>query len=334
MKTIATLSAFIMASVLNIIGQDGSGTRSITSDDFASKRPASAEGAVAGKKVTKKASKHASTARAKPPQYAFVRSEKNVSRARPPKAAAAVKGPLRSLDIGVTLWRLRPPHKSEAGAFLLPVLDDDHERTMWLAERVPIDTVFNPGDRLRFAVESSAAGYIYVFGREMYSDGSFGKPYTIFGGSGAEGSVRPGMLFDIPDQQEDLPYLLITPKKVNYIGELLTIIIAPRPTDQLALDKDGKLKNGDNLSQIEFGSEAEVYSRSDAENTIFTKAEADASCGVKTRELVREQPGTDPCAAHARELTREEALPQTIYRIKAQSGKPAVAFVKLTVAGT
>ena len=295
-------------------------TRSITSDDFASQRPAKPD--PAPKKPVK----------AKPLTYKFVRTDKNLARTNKPPAKLPANGPVKVTEIGVTMWRLRQPTQAEAGSFLLPVLDDNQERKMWLAERVSLDTVFAPGDRVRFAIESSDSGYLYVFGRETYSDGSLGAPYPIFAASKVDSNmVRPGMLFDIPDQREDLPYLKIDPKKPNYTGELLTIVISPKPAADLAVDKSGNLKNGEGLAELEFGSEVEIFSRTDSVNKIFSKAEAEASCGVKTRELVREPTGTDPCGIQARKLTRDEALPQTIYRIKGLSGRPAVAFVKLAV---
>ena len=174
---------------------------------------------------------------------------------------------------------------------------------MWLAERVPIDTTFEAGDRIRFAIESSDSGYLYVFGCETYSDGSFGAPYPIFAASRTDSNmVRPGMLFDIPDQREDLPYLKLNPKKPNYTGELLTIIISPKPSADLAVDKSGNLRNGSGLSELEFGSEVEIFSRTDSADKIFSRAESEATCGVKTRELVRETPTADPCGTRSRQL--------------------------------
>jgi hypothetical protein len=313
------LAALVAASP-TLVAQNGIQTRSITSDDFASQRPVKTETIVRKPAV-------------KPKRlvYKFVRNDKNLSRSKPPRKQQPAGQAEKVTEIGVTLWRLRAPRRSEANSFLLPVLDDNGERKMWLAERVPIDTVFDSGDRVRFAIESSVSGYLYVFGRETYSDGSLGAPYPIFAASKTDtNAVRPGMLFDIPDQREDLPYLKINPKKENYTGELLTIIISPKPNGDLGLDKNGNLRDGESLSELEFGSDVEVFSRTDTADKIYSKLESEASCGVKTRELVRENPNaTDPCATRTRELTREQALPQTIYRIHGVSGKPAVAFVKL-----
>jgi hypothetical protein len=302
--------------------QDGVQTRSITSDDFASQRPQNADLSNQKKAVPKP----------RPFRYKYVRTYKNPVRAKRPEKVVASNAPQKMTEIGVTMWKLREPRPSEKNAFLLPVLDDNQERKMWLAERVPIDTVFQPGDRVRFAIESSDSGYLYVFGRETYSDGSFGAPYPIFSGSEtSQNAVRPGMLFDIPDQREDLPYLKIDPKKANYTGELLTIIVSPKASADLALDKDNALKDGSKLAELEFNSEVEIFSRTDSVDRIFSKAEAEATCGVKTRELVRDTPSADPSGTRSRQLSRQEALPQTIFRVKGVSGRPAVAFIKLAV---
>ena len=315
------ICAALLAASPAFFAQDGVQTRSITSDDFASQRPVRVDTGV--KKPAPKPKRLV---------YRFVRTDKNPARSKPPKKQQPGGQAVKVTEIGVTLWRLRAPHRSEMNSFLLPVLDDNQERKMWLAERVPIDTIFDAGDRVRFAIESSDSGYLYVFGRETYSDGSLGPPYPIFAASRTDTNmVRPGMLFDIPDQREDLPYLKINPKKSNYTGELLTIIISPKPNSELGLDKKGNLRDGESLSELEFGSDVEIFSRTDTANKIYSKVESEASCGVKTRELVREPNGTDPCATRSRQLSREEALPQTIYRVHGVSGRPAVAFVKLAV---
>ena len=203
---------------------------------------------------------------------------------------------------------------------------------MWTAERVNPETGFQAGDRVRLAIEASDAGYLYVIDSEIYSDGSFGAPYLIFPASTDEdNSVKPGLLVDIPDQTEDLPYFLISPKKDKYEGELLTVIISPKPLTNLKTDKDGKIKNLDELINLEIDAEAEIYSRDDNEDKIYVQAEADAACGAKTRQLTRESSAANPCGTKTRQLTREEPLPQTIYRVKTVAGQPSVAFVKLNV---
>ena len=152
---------------------------------------------------------------------------------------------------------MRPSRSSDNG-YKLPVLINNI-RQLWTAERVNPETGFQAGDRVRLAIEASDAGYLYVIDSEIYSDGSFGAPFLIFPASTDEdNSVKPGLLVDIPDQTEDLPYFLISPRKDNYEGELLTVIISPKPLTNLKTDKDGKIKNLDQLINLEIDAEAEI----------------------------------------------------------------------------
>jgi len=128
-----------------------------------------------------------------------------------------------------------------------------------------------------------------------------------------------------------LPYFLINPKQANYTGELLTVIISPKPLTNIKIDKDGKINNLNELIELEINSNAEIFSRDDSEDKIYTQAEADSACGSKTRKLTREKSAQNPCGTKTRQLTREEPLPQSIYRVKTQAGHPSVAFIRLNV---
>lgn len=316
---------FLFGGLLILFGatafaQGGGQTRSITSDDFVSQRPA--------------AKAKSSVSRKNRITYKFVRQDKNIARRKKtisvkPKPGVPTK-PAKVSEVGVTLWKLRPSRSSDAG-FKLPVLVNNL-RQMWTAERVDSDTVFQAGDRIRFAVESSDSGYLYIVNSEIYTDGTFGTPLLIFPAPADEdNSVQPGLLVDIPDHTEDFPYFQIEPKKANYAGELLTVIISPKPIFNLKTDEDGRITNLDELIELEISADAEIYSRNDTHDKVYTQAEAQAVCGSKTRQLTREKSIANPCGTKTRQLTREEPLPQTIYRIKTQAGQPAVAFIKLNV---
>ncbi len=334
---ILLFGGFFILSVSSAFGQKDTQTRSITSADFASQRPAAASAGLTGKnnQATKKTNdKSVNKKRA---VYKYIRQDKNIVRRKTIQKKAQStsnkvepKKPEKVSEIGITMWKLRPSRLSDNG-YKLPVLVNDI-RQMWTAERVNAESGFQAGDRVRIAIESSDAGYLYVFDSEIYSDGGFGAPYLIFPtSSGEDNSVRPGLLVDIPDQAEDLPYFVISPKKVNYEGELLTVIISPKPLTGIRTEKDGKIKNLEELINLEINAEAEIYSRTDNQDKIFAQSEADASCGAKTRQLTRENSTESPCGAKTRQLTREEPLPQTIYRVKTIAGQPSVAFVKLNV---
>lgn len=301
--------------------QAGGQTRSITSDDFVKQRPA--------------AKANSSANRNRRATYKFVRQDKNIARRKKivspkPKTTPSAKA-RKILEVGVTMWKLRPPLKTDKG-FKLPVKINDSLSEEWTAERIGPDAIFRGGDRVRFAVESSEPGFLYIINSEIYSDGSFGEPSVIFPSSAGDANfVKPGLLVDIPDRTEEFPYFVIDPKKDNYAGELVTIIISPKPLNNLKTDNDGKITNLDELIELEINADAEIYSRPVAQDKIYTQAEAEAACGSKTRELVREKSNAKPCGSRTRQLTREEPLPQTIYRIKTQAGQPAAAFIKLNV---
>jgi hypothetical protein len=301
------------------LAQDDPPTRSITSDDFSKQRPAGKSKSVRGNKKTNRAT------------YKFVRRNNPVVRKK-----NAARKPITQTkkakvsEIGVTMWKLRPSRPSDKG-YKLPVLFNNL-RQMWTAERVNLETAFQAGDRIRLAIESSVSGYLYVVNSELYADGNFGEPFLIFPASlDEDNSVQPGLLIDIPDQTEDFPYFLINPKKANYVGELLTVIISPKPVSNLKTDQDGKITNIEELADLEINSEAEIFSRFDSADKIYTQAEAEATCGAKNRQLEREKRAAKPCGEKTRQLTREEPLPQTIYRVKTSDGQMTVALITLNV---
>ncbi len=350
--------------VLTAVVQNNAQTRSITSDDFIKQRPASKSSKTIASPNKNSGNNHIKTKSTKrPATYVFVPQDKVVRRRRPnsttvavnktkkikpaeasnipkSKTAAAIKKPNKTekihnkpeelQEIGVTIWKLRPPRSSDAG-FKIPVRNADGRREMWTAERVNSNEAFQAGERVRLAVESSISGYLYVINSEVYSDGSFGEPFLIFPASANENNhVQPGLLVDIPDQTEDLPYFVINPKNPKYAGEFLTVIISPKPLTNLKTDSDGKIISLNNLIDLEENADAEIYNRTDNQYKIYTQAEADAACGAKARGQNSRQLER-PCGANTRQLTREEPLPQTIYRVKTTAGQPAVTFIRLNV---
>lgn len=296
-------------------------TRSITSDDFISQRPSASTD-----------SKKPSRASARRASYRYSAKQRRIAR-RTPRAGQkkTADQPAKVTEIGVTMWRLRPPLRGEAGPKLRVKVKKDADE-MWTAERVSTDTVFRAGDRVRIAIESSVSGYLYVINSELYSTGSVGPPTLIFPiFADEDNSVEPGMLIDIPDKAENYPYFSLKPQKANYAGELLTFIVSPEPLTKMRVDDEKHITDLGYLSDVEEDSEAEVFSRTDLRDKLYTAAEAEAGCGAKTRELLRGKTSGKPCGANTRQLTREEPLPQSIYRVKSITGRPVAAIVSLNV---
>lgn len=307
---------------LTAVEQNNAQTRSITSDDFVKKRPP-------GKQSPKTGKKHST--RKRTTTYKIVRQDKNFHRVKSVNKQQVTKKNSASVklsEIGVTIWKVRPPRISDNG-FKIPVLDTDKIRRMWTAERVDLNTIFNAGDLVRLAVESSTSGYLYIINSEIYKNGTYGEPFLIFPAVTTEdNSVQSGLLVDIPDQTEDLPYFVINPKKDEYRGELLTVIVSTKPLLNLKTDSNGKIKNLEMLIDLEENADSEVFSRADNANKIYSQAEAHAACGAKVRQQSIRQLER-PCGAQSRQLTRDEPLPQTIYQVKTTVDQPAVIFIRL-----
>ena len=331
-KTILPTLLVLMIATGIVAAQDEPSepqTRSITSDDF-SKRPR--EGLGRPGRSGPRAGGTTTTKKTAVP-YKFVRKDKSSIRwkAAPkvPVVKPQPKGPTVTTDIGVTIWKLRPPRPSDSGV-KLPVKTDDARQEMWTPERVSVDTAFRAGDRIRMAVESPSTGYVYIINSEMNANGSLGPPRLIFPDPVSQSNkVDPGILVDVPDHRDELPYFRLKANSGDYAGELIAIVVTAKP---LPFEVDGEqhILNIDTVLDLDAGLDFEVFARTDAGDKVFSHAEAGAACGSKTRDLVREKAGPNPCGEKTRELTRDEPQPQAVYRVKTYQGRPAVAILRLT----
>jgi hypothetical protein len=168
--------------------------RSIISDDFIKNRPRS-------------------RARRHPPNGSRLYRLTSAPRTRRAGESA------RTLQLGVTIWKLQPDRNRQL------------ERT---AKRVEADTKFHEGDLLRLSIESPRPGYLYVINRDWFTDGSIGETNLIFPVRGEDNRLKAGKLIDIPTESE-APFRA-TPKP-NQSGERLTIIVTSSPL-QLPLSKN------------------------------------------------------------------------------------------------
>src|SRR5205085_12633483 len=81
-------------------------------------------------------------------------------------------------QLGLTIWRLRPVRRTDAGARI--IVQEAEQTLEWTPERITADTPLRPGEHIRFNFEAPQAGYLYVIDRERYADGSLGEPFLIF----------------------------------------------------------------------------------------------------------------------------------------------------------
>ena len=285
----ATVSAALaaMASIA-IAGsqQSDETTRQIIAEEFLKKRPAPAKTST----VTK-------------PAYRIVNPSAS------PKAPAAA-----TMDLGVTLWRLRPSQSADDGARLL--VQDASELT---AERLDTGAPLAIGDRVRLTIESPTAGFLYVVDRELYGDGTMSEPYLIFPTTrtrNGDNAVRAGRLVDIPDQQDRPNYFSVRPSRPGQVGELITILVSPSALDSVAIADKPLVLATDVVATWEKSWMAPVqqFALEGGVKKLWTREEQ-AAGGDGTRLLKQDDPP-----------------PQTIFRLAAKKGAPVLVNVRLPYA--
>lgn len=268
---------------------------------------------------------------AAPPAARTQRASNPPKRTRPaprkstPTAAPrpAPPSPDGLIDIGVTVWRLRPGKLAEAEPGVSFMTADGLAEMVTPVRLSGTDPV-QLGDRLRFSIESPRAGFLYVINRTQYDDGTVEEPELIFPTTRARGGdnrVSPGRLVYIPALEDRISYFRVTAEgpagKVN-TGEIINIIISPKPIPELStLTRDKVRISRELLAKwtSTWGDEArqEQYELLGGEGRPATLAEHEAG----------ESGGS-------RSLTQEEPLPQTMYRVPAGANGPAMVTMQLT----
>jgi hypothetical protein len=244
----------------------------------------------------------------------------NIKPPRYTRKSAAVLKSLRNpaseiAELGLTIWRLRPSREADPGARML--IMDGGQSTPWTPERIEADQLLNLGDRVRMSVESPKAGFLYVIDREQYTDGSLGDPMLIFPTlrtRGGNNQVKPGMLIDIPGQDDSPPYFTLASNNQGYVGELLTIIVATTPIQGLNIGRAPLSLSMKELQRWQklWSTEAERFEMDGGAGTVWTAAEKAAAL-----------------ANSGRTLTQDEPSPQTVYKVAVKTASGFLVNVPL-----
>jgi Domain of unknown function (DUF4384) len=233
----------------------------------------------------------------------------------PPAESKPVEERAEGEMIGVTIWRLRPSKQGDGQeARLLIEEDGGKQKAEMTLERVESETIFSPGDQVRLAIESSRDGYLYVIDRELYADGTSSDPYLIFPtlkNRNGDNSVRAGKVSELPEGS----VFTLKPKRKDYAGEKLTVIITPQPLKEVSagpreVKLDGALVEG---WEKQWSAASEKFELNSGAGKLYTKSEKEAG------------------GESARLLTQEDELPQTLYRIVAGQGNPLLITVPLRI---
>ena len=219
-----------------------------------------------------------------------------------------------TVDLGVTIWRLRAAKPADVARLLV---QDRDTTTEWTPERVAVGTPLVLGDRVRLSVESPRTGYLYVIDREQYADGSEGAPHLIFPTKrtlGGDNRVTAGRLVEIPAQDDRPPFFTMRPSRPDQTGERLTILVTDQPVKEIVLSDDAvpmaaalavdlESRGAGSVERLELvGGEGRAWSR------------AEQQAGADATRLLRQ----------------DDPPPQTLFRVSVK--QPELIAVNLVLA--
>jgi hypothetical protein len=225
------------------------------------------------------------------------------------------------VDVGVTIWRLRPALKADAKEVQEQTRiavrkkgQPDEKTLMMTPTRAESETVFSDGDLLKFTVESPFEAYIYILDREQYADGTMSDPYLIFPAredAGINDKGFPGRLLFLPSVKDDDKFELkrlsdLNPKgskNAEKTAEKFTVILSKQPIKELPpLDKSDEPRKVDKQQlerwESEWGGRVWRFEKQGGAGASITKVEKQA--GAKGGEV----------------LARDDPKPQTVYHVE------------------
>jgi hypothetical protein len=223
-------------------------------------------------------------------------------------------------QIGVTIWRLRPSVAGDTGVRLL--VQGDAGSAEWTPERVSTTTSLRPGDRVRLAIESPEAGYLYVIDRERYASGERGVPYLIFPTTrtrGGENQVSAGKLVELPAQDDRPNFFSLRPGRADQVEEELSVLLAPKPLEDLRIGPKAIPLDAETVARWErqwSGGKTEIFELAGGAGKPWSASEQQAG------------------ANNTRVLKQDDPPPQSIYRVLApKTDTPILVKVQLRYAG-
>lgn len=224
--------------------------------------------------------------KARPQSTKPVKTSGHAGRTPPPKYTAAIPitqsfGP-NAVQVGLTIWRIERVFGTTFTS------TDRPGQWEWISKRVAADTKFQDGDLLRLSFESPRAGYLYVINRDRLTDGSYGVTKLIFPVQGEDNSLAAGKLIDIP--AEDHPPFRASPSAMQ-AGELLTILVTSAPLPLSLSDVALPISDSQLIEWEEkWGGFSQRFEMKDGVGQTRTDAEHQAASRKRARDLTREDP--------------------------------------------
>ena len=230
--------------------------------------------------------------------------------------------PISSQSVGITVWKVKEVQRGYTGARILWHRDQSQLPVEYQAERLAGEPVLAYGDKVRLGIESRLDGYLYVFDRELYSDGSLSPTYMIFPTTRLlEGNNRivANKPVEIPSLT-DVPFFFeakkigVDPSK-TLVGEILSIVITDKPITHFnQLDRSVIQVPSREMESIErlYSGIAEVFELEDGLGQPYSEVERDAATKA------------------ARLLTHNDPVPQTFYLVRSKHAGGLLVSLALT----
>ena len=249
--------------------------------------------------------------------------------ARKPDNAPAAPRPVDDAFVGLTLWQLRPSNPSDQpGTRLLVQEEETGTRQEFTPQRVEANTIMPEGAKIRVSIEAAREGYLYVVDREKYADGSYSDPYLIFPTTQIRGGlnqVGPGIVVDIPDPEDKLPYFRLRRNRARtaagggtgseQVSEVLTVLISPKPIPGLKIGRTAQKLRAEQFA---------AWEKQWATQTKVMEASGEAGKPITEAEKRAAEEGLP--------LTADDPLPQTLIHTDAKSGEPLLVTVPIRIA--
>jgi hypothetical protein len=234
--------------------------------------------------------------------------------------------PLTSQRVGVTIWRLRPVRPAYQGARILSHPEPSKPAVEYQAERIQGDPVLSYGEKVRLGIESPRDGYLYVFDRELYQDGSLSESYMIFPTTrlrDGDNRIKANRPVELPSLSDDPVYfeakkIGLDPKK-TLVGEILSIAITDKPISRLReFGRDATQVSPGDIESLEnlYAGRAEVFELEQGVGSPYSIAERDAGN-----------------SSGSRLLTHADPVPQTFYLIEDKRNGGLLVSIALAYKG-
>jgi len=176
------------------------------------------------------------------------------------------------------------------------------------------------------SIESPRDGYLYIFDRELYHDGSLSAPYMIFPTTrlrdGYNG-IRANRPIELPARSDNPFYFEakragLDPTK-RLVGEILSIVITDKPLPSLSeFGRDAMQISHNQMTSLEklYAGRAEVFELEEGVGLPYSAIERDAASSENSRLLTH----TDP-------------VPQTFYLVEEKRNGGLLVTVALAYRG-